>query len=158
MTIVRPSTIGRQIRGINESLRQNQIVLGNRLLGIDEEWHNIGTASEPSFNNGWQQYPGTQDVGFYKDTEGKVHIRGTMRTNPIGSAPAGLNVFQLPAGYRPLKIENPQVMQIARVAGTGVAHFIWYGTFEIRPDGWCVMANGWEYSSAHLDDIQFWTK
>lgn len=154
--IVKPSTIGKFVRGASSQLRMNQINLGRRELGVDEEWHNIGNVGEPSFSSGWQAYFAGEIPGFYKDTEGKVHLRGLIEISGAGQ-PSGINVFQLPSGYRPEFIVDPQVMFKGRVHGTAVAHFIWMQTFEIAPDGWCTIANGFDYTYVSLDDIVFWT-
>jgi hypothetical protein len=66
-----------------------------------EGWHEVGAAGEPSFENGWAEIvgsppPAPETVGFYKDQEGIVHLKG--------SALGGKNVqsmFKLPPGYRP---------------------------------------------------------
>jgi hypothetical protein len=133
-----------------------QINLGNRQLGVDEDWHQVGTAGEPSFSSGWVSSGIDQSVAFYKDIEGRVHIRGTMLQSNAGGQPSGTQVFQLPPFYRPGHIEDPQVVQNARVHGSANTPFMWLGTFEIGTDGWCIMANGWDYSFVRLDDVEFW--
>lgn len=155
--IVKPSKIGHQIRGAGEALRMAQVNLGNRQLGVDEEWHVVGQPGEPSFQNGWAHSGGgVHPVSFYKDVEGRVHIRGSMVNNNALGQPSGLNVFQLPVGYRPQYIEDPQVFQIGKIHGSANTPFPWLNTFEIQPSGLCIIANGWDYSFVRLDDVEFW--
>jgi hypothetical protein len=67
-------------------------------LAAPEAFHKVGAAGEPGFQNSWDnQPPGltTESVGFYKDQEGVVHLKGAATG---GSSSI---IFQLPAGYRP---------------------------------------------------------
>jgi hypothetical protein len=71
-----------------------------------EAWHEIGAAGEPPFLGGSANYgPSgigsslTETVGFYKDKEGVVHLKGMIKTAPSGTLSGAL--FNLPAGYRP---------------------------------------------------------
>jgi len=67
--------------------------------------HVVGATGEPQFLDGSTNRgtvpggPVYQSVGFYKDTEGIVHLEGVIEPGTSGS-PAGL-LFQLPVGYRP---------------------------------------------------------
>lgn len=55
----------------------------------------------PSLINGWANFGGIYNqVGFYKDSDGRVHLRGLLAGGPLGS-PA----FVLPANYRPAATE-----------------------------------------------------
>jgi hypothetical protein len=68
-------------------------------LTAPERFHEVGAPGEPPFIAGCGNdtaNPAFQSVGFYKDREGVVHLKGTYScTN------AGLLAFNLPAGYRP---------------------------------------------------------
>jgi hypothetical protein len=60
------------------------------------EWHVIGAAGEPAFQNSWTNYNLTAypAAAFWKDSSGIVHLRGLVMSG-------GLNtIFGLPAGYR----------------------------------------------------------
>jgi hypothetical protein len=63
-------------------------------LAPNEPWHLVGTQNEPQFQNLWHNFGGFETVGFYKDHEGIVHLRGAL-IDGNGIA------FQLPSGYRP---------------------------------------------------------
>jgi hypothetical protein len=65
-------------------------------LSPPENWHEVGTPGEPPFQNSWQNGGGSETVGFYKDREGLVHLKGYAT---LGIVPQP--VFQLPMGYRP---------------------------------------------------------
>jgi hypothetical protein len=65
-------------------------------LSAAESWHEVGAAGEPPFENSWKNAsPAFQSAGFYKDHEGIVHLKGTLKG---GSA---TTLFHLPAGFRP---------------------------------------------------------
>ena len=69
-------------------------------IAAPEAFHEVGKPGEPGFQNGWTSMgsplaaPAT--VGFYKDREGVVHLRGEA----IAGKPSSV-IFQLPPGYRP---------------------------------------------------------
>jgi len=70
-------------------------------LAPSEDWHEVGSAGEPPFLNGWKNFadeagPGLPTVAFYKDHEGIVRLRGTASAGTTNKP-----VFQLPPGYRP---------------------------------------------------------
>ena len=52
----------------------------------------------PTLINGWEQHPAYDEVGYYKDDFGVVHLRGS-----VGQGEFRTNVFILPSGYRPSK-------------------------------------------------------
>jgi hypothetical protein len=65
-----------------------------------EATHLVGAAGEPPFKGGSSNVPpegpfAFQEVGFYKDHEGIVHLEG------IAKVGAGSIIFNLPPGYRP---------------------------------------------------------
>ncbi len=61
-----------------------------------EGWHLVGTAGEPSFQNNWQNAGTLDRVGFYKDREGVVHLKGAAMGGTSNNV-----IFGLPPGYRP---------------------------------------------------------
>ena len=65
-------------------------------LAAPEAWHEVGTPGQPEFLNSWTNLLShAEPVGFYKDQEGVVHLKGTATSG--ASAP----IFRLPPGYRP---------------------------------------------------------
>jgi hypothetical protein len=68
-------------------------------IAAPEGFHAVGTPGEPPFNPGCQNNTGNPafpPVGFYKDREGVVHLRGAYTCTSAGALG-----FNLPAGYRP---------------------------------------------------------
>jgi hypothetical protein len=69
-------------------------------IAAPEAFHEVGKPGEPGFLNGWTNVESTlaapATVGFYKDREGVVHLRGEA----IAGKPSSI-IFQLPPGYRP---------------------------------------------------------
>ena len=67
-----------------------------------EGFHQVGAAGEPPFLNGCTPHtlgvPGAdvETPGFYKDREGRVHLKGVYACPTTNSV-----AFQLPPGYRP---------------------------------------------------------
>jgi hypothetical protein len=68
-------------------------------LAAPEAFHEVGTTGEPGFQNSWHNFPPEPGrpvtVGFYRDQDGVVHLKGGAE----GGAPE--TIFQLPPGYRP---------------------------------------------------------
>jgi hypothetical protein len=68
-------------------------------LGPAEPWHEVGAPGEPQFLNGWTNEPpfgsvSLENVGFYKDQMGIVHLKGkTEKGSEV--------IFNLPPGFRP---------------------------------------------------------
>jgi hypothetical protein len=63
-----------------------------------DAWHLIGAAGEPGFLNSWLAYggPGYTTPGFRKFPDGRVRLKGGLRSGVLAQ-PA----FVLPVGYRP---------------------------------------------------------
>jgi hypothetical protein len=61
-------------------------------------WHTVGAAGEPGFLNSWLAYggPGYTTPGFRKFPDGRVRLKGGLRSGVLAQ-PA----FVLPVGYRP---------------------------------------------------------
>lgn len=57
------------------------------------------TWQAPTLLNSWANYgSGYNDVGYYKDSLGRVHFKGLIKN---GTTAAGTVLFNLPVGYRP---------------------------------------------------------
>lgn len=69
--------------------------VGPDSLEPPEAGHFVGAVGEPTFQNGASSHA-AQQVAFYKDPWGRVHLKGVV----LG---AGISVtfFTLPSGYRP---------------------------------------------------------
>jgi hypothetical protein len=68
-------------------------------LAAPERFHEVGTPGEPPFNPGCANdtgNPSFPSVGFYKDREGVVRVKGAYTCTTAGSL-----VFNLPPGDRP---------------------------------------------------------
>lgn len=65
-----------------------------------EAWHEVGAPGEPGFMGDFKNAPpvplGPETVGFYKDREGVVHLKGAAISMAEEEA-----IFLLPPGYRP---------------------------------------------------------
>ena len=68
-----------------------------------EAWRVVGALGQPAFGTGWASSAFAQDVGFRKDRDGVVHLRGVGLKTADGG---GSTMFFLPAGYRPLDHEG----------------------------------------------------
>lgn len=91
-----------------------------------EEWHVVGAAGEPAFENSWTHYDGDAAaqwglVKFMKDANGFVHLRGLIKSGSSASA----TMFTLPIGYRP----SPSQALFATIANDAVARI------NIAPSG-----------------------
>jgi hypothetical protein len=116
-----------------------------RFAGKSQEaWHTVGAAGEPSFTSmcvsgepvqvRWTNYglgsAEFNEVGFYKDSVGVVHLKG-LATQDCGgySDGAGSVIFVLPPGYRPAETE----VQVT-VANNTVNRINVKATGEVRPE------------------------
>jgi hypothetical protein len=80
--------------------------LASRHRGLGE-WHIVGDAGEPAFENGWDSLVyvdltsvvATEPMRFMRDDYGLIHIHGEA-DHGAGSW-AGGTIFTLPAGFRP---------------------------------------------------------
>lgn len=86
----------------------------------------------PGLGTGWT-LPGPsgwQFIGYWKDPNGHVHIRGTVTAT---SVPNGSVIFTLPDGFRPAFIEG---WPIWGNNGSSVVQ----GVLQIDPDGSVIFA------------------
>jgi hypothetical protein len=84
-----------------------------------DAWHLIGAPGEPTFGTaGFAHYGGTttpsgtgwQNVGFRKDVNGRVFVKGLLGVTSSVTPSGTTIIFTLPAGFRPPQqvITNPQ--------------------------------------------------
>jgi hypothetical protein len=116
----------------NSVTREQMAVFVVRIVG-SEPFHLVGAAGEPAFQNGWANDGTFSTAGFFKDSLGVVHLKGTLNVGP-----SGLTAFTLPEGYRPaeslvtpiagsgpsaayLRILSDGQLQPVHVAGAAVA-------------------------------------
>lgn len=115
----------------------------NTLNTILDVWHQVGASGEPQFQNGWVNYgSGFSGISFRKFPDGKVRLKGVMKSGTIGSAVC----FTLPPGYRP-----PAPTNFA-VASAGA-----FGRFEVDPDGTCYAITG-SNVTFFVDGVEFDTE
>jgi hypothetical protein len=74
-------------------------------LAALEPVHLVGASGQPPFLDGSSNLPPTgglnyQSIGFYKDHDGIVHLRGAVEVGKEENPVKGL-IFQLPPGFRP---------------------------------------------------------
>jgi hypothetical protein len=123
-------------------------VVDNSLTGADvdettlnlaaEPWHEIGAPGQPGFNVpvggndcGWRNYdpPNFNTAAFLRDRSGFVHLKGMVEVVdgqiwPCGEA-TDRDIFTLPAGYRPARVEVFAALsnwQAARVNVLGIPY------------------------------------
>lgn len=113
------------------------------LLGID---NNGIIENEPlktvSLSNNWVQYSGFQQVGYYKDAFGVVHIQGLIRN---GITTQGTQLFRLDSNYRP-----PSTILFICQAATSQ-----YARVDVNSDGWVVLNSSGVGSYLSLSGISF---
>lgn len=72
----------------------------SRALAIDPAGLAARLTSEaviaPTLINGWTNFSGFSTTAYYKDSTGRVHLRGSLAGGTLNAA-----AFVLPAGYRP---------------------------------------------------------
>jgi hypothetical protein len=119
-------------------------------LAPSEDWHEVGTPGEPGFLKSWVNDPGTgTTAAFYKDREGVVHLKGLVAKG------TGIEIFQLPPGYRPAsgKILSLAISCVAGICGNGVGPGAIYGSGWGPKDG--VVAGAPGATLVSLDGITF---
>ena len=91
-------------------VENNAMVWKDPITDADTKWHMIGTAGEPPFLNGWQNYGGQfRTVGFRKLSDNTVALTGLMSNT--GTWLADSIVFMLPVGYRPSETSLMRAIQ-----------------------------------------------
>lgn len=106
------------------------------------------TWTAPSLTNSWVNFNSSTDqiAGYYKASNGRVWLRGTIKTGASGTS-----AFTLPSGYRPTKRETFPIS-----AGDGVFSL---GVAQINTDGTVVLTSvlGDVQTMASLAGISFST-
>lgn len=106
-----------------------------------DQWHTVGAAGEPAFQNSWVAYGSPeQPPGFRKFPDGKVRLKGMIRSGSVGAA------FTLPVGYRP-----PYTMYFP------ISKDVAYGNVTIGTDG-AVSISQTSTSWTALSGIEFDTE
>jgi hypothetical protein len=81
--------------------------LDNPIIQTAEAW------KVPTLLNAWQNYGAPfNPVGYWKDSNGVVHFRGSLAVGTIGTT-----MFQLPVGYRPPYTEVLQCLCYSTTLG-----------------------------------------
>jgi hypothetical protein len=118
-TQIKASTLG-TVPSANSANSANSADIANS-LAPPEAWHEVGAAGEPTFQNGWENLgtPGHETAGFFKDHDGIVHLKGSLK-------PGGTSlIFQLPPGFRPA---SGKFIQVAATCSGGPCE---EGTFPL---------------------------
>jgi hypothetical protein len=102
-----------------------------------DNWHAVGAAGEPGFQNGWQNLSGPPEspASFRKYPDGKVLLRGILNKGGANWI-ANETVFTLPVGYRPAYTSHYSV----RVFATGTTEN--NGRIDIWTDGQIKLIEG----------------
>jgi hypothetical protein len=120
----------------------NPIVWTTVSLGQDSGW--LGAAG--LYNANWADYDASHTVQYRKDTTGRVWLRGLAKKAVALVLPD--TIFFLPAGFRPLRGDNPiksvasasQTYTEVRVQTTGAVQLataaagVWWGLDNISFD------------------------
>lgn len=121
-------------------LPEGQLTTGAPKLLGDTAW--TAVAGGVGFTNGWADLAGGGlTVGFFKDANGTVYLRGTIKSGTIG-----LSAFTLPAGYRPVG-----------TARIGVASNGAFGEVDLASSGTVTPSVG-STAALALDGITFDTR
>lgn len=101
-----PTDVVRETAGISERLRFAQVELAYRRRFTLEFPHTVGQPGEPAFyssgTRSWSNYGGGRfPVGFSRDPNGFVQLRGSAHSNAASTVVADTTIFVLPASFRP---------------------------------------------------------
>jgi hypothetical protein len=99
---VNAATLGTVPNASHASSADNATTAQN--VAAPEAFHVVGAPGEPGFQHSWQDrngFPADEPLGFYRDREGVVHLRGLIANGGPNEA-----IFQLPPGYRPASGKN----------------------------------------------------
>lgn len=112
--------------------------LSNKTV-VSEDWHWIGDAGEPNYENSWVDYGGEYSgAGFKKDAVGNVYLTGLVKSGTVNTA-----IFTLPVGYR------PAYRKIFATTSNNV-----HARFDVQPSGVVSTTNG-SNAWVSLDGITF---
>src|SRR4051812_21834270 len=134
------SILSKDIR--NRTIRGKDVrheTITGRQIRDPEAYHAVGASGVPPFKNGAHNFGfGYATTAFFKDNEGIVHLKGTMRAVDNQVA------FTLPPGYRPA-----QILDIGVIA-QGATGFIY-----ISPNGDLKPRAGSSPANYGLDSVSF---
>lgn len=82
--------------------------VSDRVQLVQEDWQT------PTLNAGWaNMIPTTNNpAGYYKDSTGRVHLRGQVTYTPPSTNTAAGVIYTLPEGYRPQFVETFATIEI----------------------------------------------
>lgn len=93
--------------------------------GQPEPWIEVGSGgTAPAFENSWVNQGGTFDTAaFYKDNDGRVHLKGMVKSGATNTT-----IFTLPDNYKPALILPFPVVAASlfgqlRIFDNGLVHF-----------------------------------
>lgn len=69
--------------------------------GRGEDWHYVGEAGEPAFENEWVNAAADSHLAFRIREAGIVDVQGYIENDNAPSDPSTPTIFVLPTGYRP---------------------------------------------------------
>jgi hypothetical protein len=123
----------------------------NPTIRPPETMHYVGAANEPAFLNGFTNLTaGWASASFYKDREGRVHLRGLLATGMV-TAPA--QIFTLPEGYRPCEAPGGGDLLFPSHSGTQIARIdiTIFGEVSAHnfPSGTHLSLNGISFATAN---------
>lgn len=100
----------------------------------------VGDAGQPAFEHSWVAVGGStfEQPGFYKDSQGVVHLFGVTKNGTVTAV-----IFTLPVGYR------PKASEVVPVSSNGA-----FGSATIAADG-SVTASVGSNTSFSLSGISF---
>jgi hypothetical protein len=126
----------------NRTIRGKDVhseTITRRQIRDPEAYHAVGASGEPPFKNGAHNFGfDYATTAFFKDNDGIVHLKGTMRAADNQVA------FTLPPGYRPA-----QILDIGVIA-QGATGFIY-----ISPNGDVKPRAGTSPANYGLDSVTF---
>lgn len=79
--------------------------------GRGEDWHYVGEAGEPAFENSWANVSTAPKLAFRLREAGVVDIQGTIEDG------TSTTVFTLPEGYRPSAVTAASISAFVTGAG-----------------------------------------
>jgi hypothetical protein len=95
-----------------------------------EPYREIDTPGQPPFQNAWSNNgAGFSTAAFYKDSQGVVHLKGTLLTSADATV-----AFTLPTGYRPSQGLSMPVGSLENAGAAGGGFLVIRANGEVLPD------------------------